>query len=230
MYLDRHRLARLIELSTLERTLKGADRDQREEDVALLVKAAYDAATEVARAAFMARVRDMPASAWPWSAVQSASPRVAAETVRTVSALTDPPEKSLAPAALVLLLGQASGDASQRLPTRGSVTAKGMEPLFRALDRWDTATIAAWIGPTQWTRSNTSVPRPGPPPAEEVKETEAVKEEEAVTEEEVVEAAPPSMPGAQRYRPHIIAAGITVASSLGMLLYSRRSRLATVAE
>jgi phage tail tape-measure protein len=43
----------------------------REEDVALLVKAAYDDASDAARAAFMARVQPMPTTAWPWSAVQA---------------------------------------------------------------------------------------------------------------------------------------------------------------
>ncbi len=229
MYLDRHRLARLIELSTLERTLEGKERDAREEDVAQLVKSAYDAATEVARAAFMARVRDMPATAWPWTAVQSATPRATVGTVRTVAALTDPPEKSLAPAALLLLLGQATGDPSNRLPARGSPTAKNMEPLFRALDRWDTAMIAAWIGPTSWTRSNTTVPRPAPPPAEELDD---VDDDDADDADDLFEATAPPPPKTvgQRYRSHMIAAGVTAASTLGVLLYSRRGRAVTVQE
>jgi hypothetical protein len=39
-------VAKLVELSALERTLQGPERLLREEDVALLVKAAYDDATE----------------------------------------------------------------------------------------------------------------------------------------------------------------------------------------
>ena len=70
MLLNRHRIAKLIELADLERRLAGPERLLREEDVALLVKAAYDDASEAARAAFMARVQPMPVAAWPWSAVQ----------------------------------------------------------------------------------------------------------------------------------------------------------------
>jgi hypothetical protein len=70
MLLNRHRIAKLIELADLERRLAGPERMLREEDVALLVKAAYDDASDAARAAFMARVQAMLATAWPWSAVQ----------------------------------------------------------------------------------------------------------------------------------------------------------------
>ena len=45
MLLNRHRLLRLIELAELERRVLGPERMLREEDVALLVKAAYDDAT-----------------------------------------------------------------------------------------------------------------------------------------------------------------------------------------
>ena len=51
MLLNRHRIAKLIELADLERRLTGPERMLREEDVALLVKAAYDDATDAARAA-----------------------------------------------------------------------------------------------------------------------------------------------------------------------------------
>ena len=56
MLLDRHRVTKLVELSAWERSLQGPERTLREEDVALLIKAAYDDATEQARAEFMARV------------------------------------------------------------------------------------------------------------------------------------------------------------------------------
>jgi hypothetical protein len=75
MLLDRHRVAKLVELSALERTLQGPERLLREEDVALLVKAAYDDATEAARAEFMARIKTYPETAWPWSTMQSMAPR-----------------------------------------------------------------------------------------------------------------------------------------------------------
>src|SRR5690606_13913155 len=73
--IDRHRVASLVELSAAERTLKGPERQLREEDVKLLIKAAYDDATDAARAGFMSRVQAMPTSAWPWSAVQVMTPR-----------------------------------------------------------------------------------------------------------------------------------------------------------
>jgi hypothetical protein len=69
--LDRHRLVTLMGLTTLERTVTGPERLLREPDVALLIKAAYDDASDPARATFMARVQAMPTSAWPWSAVQA---------------------------------------------------------------------------------------------------------------------------------------------------------------
>jgi hypothetical protein len=55
--------------------LQGPERLLREEDVALLIKAAYDDATEAARADFMARVKPMPTSAWPWSRCSRWRPR-----------------------------------------------------------------------------------------------------------------------------------------------------------
>ena len=74
MLLNRHRITKLIELADLERRVAGSERMLREEDVAVLVKAAYDDATDLARAEFMARVKPMPTSAWPWSAVQAKTP------------------------------------------------------------------------------------------------------------------------------------------------------------
>ena len=54
--LDRHRVVKLIELTALERTVAGPELLLREQDVALLIKAAYDDASDTGRAAFMARV------------------------------------------------------------------------------------------------------------------------------------------------------------------------------
>ena len=64
MRISRHRMTRLLELSALERSLTGPERMLREQDVAQLIKAAYDEATDPARAEFMARVQPMPTSAW----------------------------------------------------------------------------------------------------------------------------------------------------------------------
>jgi hypothetical protein len=148
MRISRHRMTLLLELSAQERTLTGPERMLREQDVARLIKAAYDEASEAARAEFMARVQPMPTSAWPWSAVQAMVPRggggLGSIAVQQIAA---------APAALILIRGQAeSADASPGdvLPARGSPEGAEWEPLHRALDSWDTATIARWIGPQGW--------------------------------------------------------------------------------
>jgi hypothetical protein len=148
MRISRHRMTLLLELSALERALTGPERMLREQDVARLIKAAYDEASEAARAEFMARVQPMPTSAWPWSAVQAMVPRgggglglIAAKQI------------AVAPAALILIRGQVeSADAipGDLLPARGSPEGAEWEPLYRALDSWDTATIARWIGPQGW--------------------------------------------------------------------------------
>jgi hypothetical protein len=132
MLLDRHRVVRLIELADLERRLTGTERILREEEVALFIKAAYDDASDAARAAFVASAREM-ASAWPWSAVQASG--------------TKPP------AALVLLRGQAESadiDPGNRIPDRGRPEAASWGPLHAALDAWDTATLRRWITPRGW--------------------------------------------------------------------------------
>jgi hypothetical protein len=155
MLLNRHRLLRLIELAELERRVVGPERMLREEDVALLVKAAYDDATDLARAEFLNRVRPMPTSAWPWSAVQATTPRSgnARGGGGGANIVWSPAPGALAPAALVLLRGQADGadaDPGNRVPDRGQPDAAAWEPLHKALDLWDTATIKKWIGPQGW--------------------------------------------------------------------------------
>ena len=153
--LDRHRVARLVELSALERVAQGPERQLREEDVALLVKAAYDDATEGARADFMARVGKMPTSAWPWSAVQATMPRVVGSAVvgGSLGSVVAAPKGPTTPAALVLIRGQAESadvDPGNRLPDRGTPEALLWESLYRALDTWDTPTIVQSIGPQGW--------------------------------------------------------------------------------
>ena len=130
MLLDRHRLTKLAELSALERSLKGPERTIREVDVALLIKAAYDDASEEARAEFMARVSKYPTSAWPWSAVQAAAgmqPRGGGGG--NVGDIAIPmPFVPTKPALLILIRGQAESadvDPGNRLPARG--TAESIE-------------------------------------------------------------------------------------------------------
>lgn len=155
MLLDRHRVARLVELAALERTLKGPERLLREDDVTVLVKAAYDDATDEARAAFMARVQEMPTSAWPWSAVQASAPRSGGGGgggSNALGSLVTAP-KQVPPAALILIRGQAESvdaDPGNRLPDRGTPEALEWEPLYKALDAWDTQTILRSIGPQGW--------------------------------------------------------------------------------
>ena len=230
MLLDRHRMARLIELSTLERTVQNPERSLREEDVALLIKAAYDDATEAARAAFMARVKPMPTSAWPWSAVQALAPRAATGVGRIFGAtIAPPPGAPITPALLLLLRGQAEttdADPGNRLPNRESPEGIPWEPLHRALDAWDTATITAWIGPMGWvsragatsgqvpagTGPTGSSPGTGPTPNGTPDP-----------------ASTPSTAFSWKH-PAVIAAGASMASTIGVILFSRRRRAVVAQE
>ena len=166
MYINRHRIAKLAELSALERTIQGPERLLREEDVALLVKAAYDDATEPARAEFMTRVKTMPESAWPWSTVQSMAPRGGGGGggIGGGAKVTFSPNPTLyAPAALILIRGQAESadvDPGNRVPDRGTAEGATWEPLYKALDTWDTKVILAWVGPQGWMNpATTQVPK-----------------------------------------------------------------------
>lgn len=140
MLLDRHRVARLIELSELARHAAPAVRALREEEVALLVKAAYDDASDAARQAFMHQVR---ASAnWPWSAVTAGT--------------------GVPPPLLTLLQGQviaADDDPGDRLPGRGQLGSRGFEALHQALARWDTAVIRRHIALQGWIAPSDDAPR-----------------------------------------------------------------------
>lgn len=158
MLLDRHRVAQLIELSALERTVKGPERQLRAGDVEVLVKAAYDDAVDSARAEFMARVQKMPSSAWPWSAVQVTAPRGGGGGGGGGGGLgslvaVPKPGTVTTPALLVLLRGQADSadvDLGNSLPDRGTPEAVEWEPLYKALDTWDTTAIQKAIAPLGW--------------------------------------------------------------------------------
>ncbi len=230
MLLDRHRIAKLIELADLERRLTGAERMMREVDVALLVKAAYDDASEAARAAFMARVQLMPTTEWPWSAVQVKAVRggggggSVGGPGRSIGVFSPSPA-AVIPPALLLIRGEAESadvEPGNRLPDRGTAEAATWEPLHRALDNWDAQTIAQWIGPQSWispggaasgqstqgadlangTSGTNSTPGDGTSPA----------------------PLPPPMSTLSWRSPGVIAAGATVASTIGVVLFSLRGR------
>ena len=237
MLLDRHRIAKLIELADLERHLTGAERQQREEDVALLIKAAYDDASDAARAAFMARVQPMPVTAWPWSAVQVNAARSrggaaaggvaagvgAASAVggRAITGLAPTPT-AVIPPLLLLIRGEAESadvEPGNRLPDRGTPEATTWEPLHRALDRWDTLAIARWIGPQGWVSPSGVVT--GPP-------TQGADGGATSGPSADATGSPPDQPAPApsfSWRsPAVVAAGATVASTLGVVLFSLRRR------
>lgn len=156
--IDRYRVAQLIELSVAERALEGTERLVREPDVALLIKAAFDDASDTARAAFMTRVKPLPVTNWPWSAVRSGTPRTEANTVNykfepNLLGKAPPPAPPLSPPALILIMGQAPTTEvapGNEIPDRGSAAGKAWEPLYQALTTWNTSVVTAWIGPQGW--------------------------------------------------------------------------------
>ena len=234
MLLNRHRIAKLIELADLERRLAGPERMLREEDVALLVKAAYDDASEAARAAFMARVQPMPVAAWPWSAVQVKVVRAAGGGVasgggggRPIVGFSPTP-MAVIPPALLLIRGESESadvEPGNRLPDRGTPESASWEPLYTALDNWDTQTITRWIGPQGWISPSgapTGQPTQGP-------DAGAMNGQSADGRPAggSPPASVPSPTSSFSWRsPAAIAAGATVASTLGVALFTLRRRWA----
>jgi len=232
MLLDRHRIAKLIQLADLERRLTGAERMMHEEDVALLVKSAYDDASEAARAAFMARVQPMPTTAWPWSAVQVKAVRsgggggLVGGPGRNIGVFSPSPA-AVIPAALLLIRGEAESadvEPGNRLPDRGTAEAATWEPLHRALDNWDTQMIAQWIGPQGWISPNgasSGQPAQNTEPANGTSGTNSTPGNGTSPA-----PLPPPMSTLSWRSPAVIAAGATVASTIGVVLFSLRGRLA----
>lgn len=225
MLLDTHRITKLLELADLERRLTGAERMMREVDVALLVKAAYDDASEAARAAFMARVQSMPTTAWPWSAVQVKAVRggggggPVGGPGRNIGVFSPSPA-AVIPPALLLIRGEvesADVEPGNRLPDRGTAEAARWEPLHRALDNWDTQTIAQWIGPQGWISPNGAAS--GPANGRPVNGTGSTPGDGTSPA-----PLPPPMSTLSWRSPAVIAAGATVASTIGVVLFSLRGR------
>lgn len=229
--IDRHRVARLVELSAAERTLKGPERELREEDVKLLIRQAYDDATDAARAEFMARVQKMPTSAWPWSAVQVMTPR-GGSGVDKLGAAVAVPRPLMAPALLVLIRGQADSadiDPGNRIPDPGALGAAEWVPLHMALDTWDTQALMKAIGPQGWTSmlGTTSgqvpkdtgggeAPAPAVTPGTPSGETPSTAPPDNVPAPQV-----PAVPAEITWRhPAVIAAGTVVAVAAGVAVYS----------
>lgn len=154
--LDRRRVTNLLELTAMERIVTGPERMLRGQDVALLITAAYDDASDTARAAFMARVQKMPTSAWPWSAVQAAAlpPDMGPRGGGGLANLGVPqPVVPTTPALLILVRGEtasADADPGNKLPDRDTPEGAPWEALQTALDRWDTAVIRQHIGTQGW--------------------------------------------------------------------------------
>ena len=106
----------------------------------------------------MARVQPMPVAAWPWSAVQVKVVRgngggVAAGGGGRALTGFSPNPTAVIPAALLLIRGEAESadvEPGNRLPDRGTPEAATWEPLYQALDNWNTQTITQWIGPQGW--------------------------------------------------------------------------------
>ena len=229
MLLDRHRVARLVELSALERVAQGPERLLREEDVALLVKAAYDDATDGARAEFMARVNTMPTSSWPWTAVQATTARGIGSVVAApmgganINLAAPRPVAVTAPAALVLIRGQAESadiDLGNRLPDRGMPEALLWEPLYRALDAWDTSTLVRSIGPQGWV--NTTGATAGQVPKDTGNGAPAGGVDTSPGQGGKDLPAPQPRPETPIFwtHPAVIAAGAAVVVAIGVVVYS----------
>jgi len=217
--LDRHRVTKLGELSALELSLAGPERMIREQDVALLIKAAYDDATDTARAAFMARVQKMPTSAWPWSAVQAAPPAARPRGGGGLGNLGVPqPVVPTTPALLILLRGQADtadADPGNQLPAQGTPDGAAWEGLYSALDRWDTATIRQYIRPQGWALVGMEGPKEG-------QDDGATSGPPAPAPNETLPGLPATQPAAVPLwkQPAVLVAGATALVATGVTVYA----------
>ena len=151
MLLDHHRVAALLELTRIAGSSE-AERIASTNALETLLIALYTAATPVARERFLQRMEGVPAAEKPWAALR----RQPAGQIALGP--TTPP-------VVLLVLGQRDDDPDaaedgNRLPDRDSKAGEPWQPLYAALDRWDTAAIAKHIGPMGWQLPlDLSVPR-----------------------------------------------------------------------
>jgi hypothetical protein len=204
----------------------------REEDVALLVKAAYDDASEAARAAFMARVQPMPVTAWPWSAVQVKAcgaagrcrgrrrwsgdhgPLADARGRRPARAPADPRRGRIGGRG-----ARQSSARSRHARGRGlGAAVPGARPLGHADDR-------KWIGPQGWV-SPSGAARARTPTTARRATADATG---GLAPDQIARTAAAATSSFSWRSPAVIAAGATVASTLGVVLFSLRRRGAGVA-
>ncbi len=221
MRLDRHRVARLVELAALERVAQGEERLRREEDVAYLVQAAYTDATEEARADFMARVGKMPTSEWPWTAVRATAMRSAVGAAGgSIGSVAGVPRPAGSPLLLVLIRGQAESadiDPGNRLPERGTPEAATWEPLYRALDTWDTQVIMKSIGPQGWV---SSAGMPAGQPSKDTGHGDALAGDAESDGKELPVPKPASEWSVSWTHPAVLTAGAVVVVAAGAVIYT----------
>lgn len=159
MLVDRHRVAAVIALSQVPEAERAAHQDA----LAALLVHLFQSATPAGREAFRKRMDPVPQSQKPWAALVRPNP---AQWVGL-----GPP----VPAVAVLVRGQQDDDPDSdedgnRLPDRDSKEGIPWNPLYAALDRWDTAAIVRHVGATGW-----QVPTVRPVPLDEGFDVELVQ-------------------------------------------------------
>jgi hypothetical protein len=137
---------------------------------------------------------------------------------------------ALAPAALVLLRGQvdtSDADPGNRIPDRGEPEGAAWEPLHKALDLWDTATIKKWIAPQGW--MTTSGTMAGQTSGGGVQPSGGVNTGGGQTGNGGVNngsgqpgAQPPPPPAFSWRHPAVLVAGATALTTVGVTLYALR--------
>ena len=136
---------------------------------------------------------------------------------RAIRGLSPTPMAVIPPPLLLLIRGEvesADVDPGNRLPDRGTPEAATWETLHRALDHWDTLAIAGWIGPQGWVRPSGAV-------------TSAPTDDGATSGPSTDATGrgpdqPSPAPSFSWRSPAVIAAGATLASTLGVVLFSLR--------